>query len=116
MKSSRTAQAGPDHELRSILAEIKAAVSAAAGSDFRLLLYGSYARGEQTPESDVDLMLILPDELMTFRTTNELRNTIYDFSLRTPYLFSVLIVSQSTFHERAGFLVFASVEREGVLI
>ncbi len=102
--------------LRDALAQIKQAVRAEIGPDFRLILYGSYARGEQTDESDVDLMLVLPDKVATFSTTNRLRDLIYDFSLRTTYLFSVLVVTESVFREQAGFLVFASIEREGMVV
>ncbi|MFO7900155.1 MAG: nucleotidyltransferase domain-containing protein, partial [Planctomycetota bacterium] len=61
-------------ELREALAEIKEAIRAEIGDDFRLILYGSYARGDQTDESDVDLMLVLPDEVATFETKNRVRD------------------------------------------
>ncbi|MFW6158644.1 MAG: nucleotidyltransferase domain-containing protein [Planctomycetota bacterium] len=103
-------------ELREALAEIKEAIRAEIGDDFRLILYGSYARGDQTDESDVDLMLVIPDDLATFETKNRLRDVIGDFCIETGYVFSLAIVPDSAFRERAGFMAIGSAQREGLTL
>jgi predicted nucleotidyltransferase len=106
----------PDRDLAKILLEIKDALRSVLKNGFQLILFGSWARGSATPDSDVDLMVILPDELETFQIKEKIRNTVYEFSLKTPYLFSLIIVSESLAREKAGFKVFKSVEEEGLVI
>ena len=102
--------------LRSVLDQVKRAVDAASGGRFRMFLFGSHARGEAGADSDVDLLVILPDETVTLQTEDRVRDAVYDFSLKGDYLFSVMVVSESQAREFAGSMVFAEVEREGVPI
>jgi len=46
----------------SLLRDIKAALSRVYGDDLRgIYLYGSYALGDEDPESDLDLVIVLRD-------------------------------------------------------
>ncbi len=103
-----------DPDLASVLGEIKAALRDVIGGDFRLILFGSRARGDHEPDSDVDLMVTIPDELYTAEMRRKLRYAVYDFSLRTDLVFNVKVVSESIAGERAGFGVFIAVKEEGV--
>jgi len=105
-----------DIKLRGILLNINEVLQREVGSDFRLILFGSYARNKGKPDSDVDLMVILPDEKCSFDLKEKVRDLVYDFSLRTEYLFSVFVSSESLAKERPGFEVFAVIEREGIAI
>jgi predicted nucleotidyltransferase len=116
-KKSRPSRSGlRDDSLKKILEEIKATIRGIVGGDFRLVLFGSRANGKAEQYSDVDLMLILPDKLTTFETEERVRNAVYDFSLKTDYVFSLIIVSETLAEERAGFMVFGAVEKEGIAI
>ena len=103
-------------ELETALAGIKASLRELIGDSFRLFLYGSYARGEEKEFSDIDLMLVVPDELDNYKSTDNMRDVIYEFSISTDYLFSVMIVGETHFNDMQGFQVFLSVEKEGVLL
>ena len=103
-----------DPELASVLIEIKEAVKGVIGDDFRLFLFGSRARGDHEADSDVDLMVTIPDELYTAQMRRKVRYAVYDFSLRTDLVFNVKVVSESIAGERAGFGVFTAVKEEGV--
>ncbi|MFQ6003758.1 MAG: hypothetical protein ACE5KJ_08425, partial [Candidatus Zixiibacteriota bacterium] len=46
-------------------------------------------------------------------TKEKIRDIVHDFSLKYPYLFSVLIASKSPAQKRKGFPVFDSIEKEG---
>jgi predicted nucleotidyltransferase len=83
---------------------------------YKLILFGSRARGEEGEFSDVDLMVILDDKICNFEIKEGIRDIVHDFSLNYPYLFSVVIASQSLAQKRRGFLVFDSIEREGIVI
>jgi len=105
-----------DERLREALAEIKRALVEHIGPAFRLILFGSRARGDAEPDSDVDLMVILPDDAYTFPTRRAVYSVAADVSLDWEYVVCPIIVSESIAAEHAGFMVFGAVEREGVAV
>ena len=51
-----------DTKIRQLLVELKTGLQAIYGSRLKgLYLFGSYARGEQDVESDVDVLIVLDD-------------------------------------------------------
>ena len=105
-----------DSGLASLLEELARAVGAAAGGAVKIDLFGSHARGEAGRYSDVDLLVILPDEVADLETEDRVRDAIYDFSLRGDYVFSALVVSEAQAEAMSGVGVFDEIEREGVAI
>ncbi len=105
-----------DKILEKILREIDLLLKRFLNGEYKLILFGSRARGEESEFSDVDLMVILDDKISNFETKEKIRDIIHDFSLKYPYLFSVMIVSKSIAQKRKGFLVFDSIEKEGIVI
>lgn len=105
-----------DKVLEEILNEIKGKLDKILGKNYHMILFGSQARGDQADFSDVDIMIILNDKASNFEAKEKIRDIIYEFSLNTPYLFSILIVPESLARERKGFLVFKAIEEEGVAI
>ncbi|PSN16578.1 hypothetical protein C7293_01790 [filamentous cyanobacterium CCT1] len=70
----------------------------------RIILFGSYAYGEPTEDSDVDLLVILPFEGYPFRKASEiLRITDPDFAVdllaRTPEQFQEQLESGDFFFQ-----------------
>ena len=53
-------------KLRLALETVKKDIIDIVGDNVRLIVYGSYARGEEREDSDVDLMVVLSDEKKTF--------------------------------------------------
>jgi len=106
----------PDRRLSALLGRVKESLRERIGPDFRLILFGSQARREAGPYSDVDLLVVLPDRLHTVEMRDRIRDRVYDFSLEGDFLLSVLIVPESVYRERRGWGAFAAVEREGVPI
>ena len=102
--------------LREALEAVKAEVRRIAGDDTRLIVYGSYARGEEHEDSDVDLMVVLPDALKTFENEDRLREAIYDIGFDNGFVISVLVASESHVRNMKGFMVYGSVEKEGVFL
>ncbi len=105
-----------DPELASVLIEIKEAVKGVIGDDFRLFLFGSRARGDHEADSDVDLMVTIPDELYTAEMRHDIRYAVYDFDLRADHVFSVIVLSESLFREQSGFKAVGAAEREGIAV
>jgi predicted nucleotidyltransferase len=83
---------------------------------YKLIPFGSRARGEEDEFSDVDLMVILEDKICNFENRENIRDIIYDFSVKYPYLFSVMTVPKSFAQRYKGFPVFDSIEKEGIVI
>ena len=105
-----------DKNLEKILEDINFSLGEFLNHQYKLILFGSRARGEEGEFSDVDLMVILDDKMSNFETKEKIRDIIHDFSLKYPYLFSVMIVSKSLAQKRRGFLVFDSIQKEGITI
>lgn len=103
-------------KLRLALEAVKKDIVGIAGADVRLIVYGSYARGDEREDSDVDLMVVLPDEKKTFEIEDRIRDRIYDAGFKQDMLFSVMVVSEAQAVKYAGFMVFGGVEKEGIAV
>ena len=83
-----------------------------------IILYGSYARGDNTGESDIDIMILLNcsrDEVEVMRRpTYEMAN---DISLDEDVFLSILLRDKKNFEENQDFLPFyKNIVKDGVRI
>ena len=80
-----------------------------------ILLYGSFARGTNTRESDIDIAILVDG-----RETEEMRNQMVelavDMDLEYDQVFSVLNIDYKNFLEWADILPFYKNVREGVVL
>ena len=84
----------------------------------KVILYGSYARGDYNKQSDVDIM-ILTD--LSFEEIEEYRDRIsdiaYDIELDTGIILSPVIKYIEKYNSRISFVPFyKNVEKEGVVL
>ena len=63
----------------------------------QIVLYGSHARGEATPDSDVDILVAVDDRLDPFEVRRSLGDVLYDITLHKNELVSVIVVPASFF-------------------
>jgi predicted nucleotidyltransferase len=78
-----------------LLQRVRKAVESVVGAEsMELYLYGSRARGDATPESDWDLLLILPDEQVK-TLSDAVRSALYTISLDTNEIVSCVIFGRS---------------------
>ena len=82
----------------------------------QIILYGSYARGDYDSESDVDIMVVVDDENLSYY--RKLRNEIVsDLFGETGFLFSITIDNLKIFSEYQEVIPFYSnVVGEGKII
>lgn len=64
-----------------------------AEPEARLTLFGSRARGEATPESDWDLLIVL-DGTVSPQRADAVRHRLYDLALDTDTVLSAIIYSR----------------------
>lgn len=69
--------------------------------DAKVILYGSYARGEQTESSDIDVLVLLPDSYEGkeyVRKRFSISDHLYDLSLDLGIEISPLVVVNKVFY------------------
>jgi predicted nucleotidyltransferase len=99
--------------LESILKEFKRDLSQRYGDKvFGVICYGSQARGEAHPESDIDVALILEGEVQPSREIDRLIDLLADYNLRYGVLISLLPVDRKTWEQSEG-PFWVNVRREG---
>jgi predicted nucleotidyltransferase len=98
-------------DLAEVVAELRKGLRALYGPRFRdLLLYGSYARGEQREGSDVDLLVLLAGPVITSREISRIAKISAPISLAHDIVLSVIPVSQEAY--RKGDTVFLRTVRQ----
>lgn len=92
-----------DPKLTTITTELSEALRKRLGVRFRgLWLYGSQARGDAGPESDIDLLLVLADPQRPALEIDRIVDILADFNLRYGVLLSVLPVSEPWLQQGSG--------------
>ncbi|MCX6578668.1 MAG: nucleotidyltransferase domain-containing protein [Candidatus Aminicenantes bacterium] len=82
----------------------------------KIILFGSYARGEHDNESDIDILVLVDDEEPK-RYNNELVDFEVDLTIKYGVLPSIIIRNTHYFNENKGVIPFyRNVEQEGVEI
>mgnify|MGYP003382355004 CR=1 FL=1 len=96
-----------------ILAEIKRRVMA-VDPTAQVVLYGSYARGEQGPESDIDLLILVDKEKLDLDEERAIRSPLYDLELATGVMISPRVETRKAWYNRPFVTpFFENVQREG---
>lgn len=84
----------------------------------RVILYGSYARGDYNKQSDVDIMILTDlsfDEIEYYR--DKISDIAYDIELNTGIILSPVIKNIEKYNSRINFVPFyKNVEKEGVVL
>lgn len=96
-----------DTKIRQLLAELKTGLQAIYGSRLKgLYLFGSYARGEQDVESDVDVLLVLDDFIDYGAEINRSGYLTSELSLKYGVSVSRVFMRESEWlHEETPFLL-----------
>lgn len=104
---------------RNILMDFSEEVKKILGKSLRkIILYGSYARGDYTENSDIDLMILttLTDEEIE-RIEEKIYDLAFDFLMDYGVDISVVIKNEAQFNYWLGALPFYNnVQREGVVL
>jgi uncharacterized protein len=90
-----------------LLNEARTAIKSIYGDRLaKIILYGSYARSEQTEESDIDLLVVVKDaEIDRFKEISEINHYFYPMRLKYEIDISVHPITQQSFEKGVGFFL-----------
>jgi predicted nucleotidyltransferase len=103
-------------EIKYILIEAKKRLKQVYGARLKkIILYGSYARGDATKDSDIDLILLLTGAKETGREIRRCSEAFGDLELEYDTLISVLPINESQYNKRR-LPVILNAKKDGVVI
>jgi len=105
-----------DQQIVRLIDRIKAHLSQTYGDKImRVILYGSYAKGEATKDSDVDVLVLTDPTLKPSEVRENLSELLYDMLLEEGELVSVMVISEELFENyNSPFML--NVRREGLAV
>ncbi len=84
----------------------------------KVILYGSYARGDYNKQSDVDIMILTDlsfEEIENYR--DKISDIAYDIELKTGIILSPVIKNIEKYNSKVNYIPFyKNVEKEGVVL
>ena len=82
----------------------------------RMTVFGSRARGDAEADSDMDVLLEVETDRMTFPDKQQLRQIASEISLASGIIVSLLVVDQHIMKERGDFSLFENIRDEGIAV
>lgn len=104
-------------QVQAILSELRALLEACYGERLkRLVLFGSQARGDAEPGSDIDLLVVLAGPVDTAEEWKRTGDLLYDLMCAHNYiLISCIFMDEERFTTRNGPLL-RNIRREGIAV
>ncbi len=99
-----------------ILQLIKKSVAETA-SGATVILYGSYARGDYRPDSDIDLLVLIDADKVTIDDRKKIPSPLYRIELEIGIIISSNFYAKNTWETRHRITPFyENVTREGIVL
>ncbi|KJS21881.1 MAG: DNA polymerase III subunit beta [Clostridiaceae bacterium BRH_c20a] len=108
-----------DKKLKNILSEVVKDVKNLYGEKLKeIVLYGSYSRGQNDDESDIDLLILIDiDESELKYYDKKLNNIISDIGYRHMKVLSLIDISYEKFNHWVDVVPFyKNVRNEGIIV
>ena len=104
-----------DERIKRLINQIKAHLVKEYGERIKkVILYGSYVRGETTRDSDIDILVLVDNSLNPFEVRESLSDLLFDIILNEGELVSVIVVPEDFFESyNSPFML--NVKKEGVV-
>jgi predicted nucleotidyltransferase len=80
----------------------------------RIILFGSRARGDAEPDSDMDILVDVETETLAFADKQRLRRIVSEVSMSTGIVISMLAVDQRLKREKGDYSIFENIREEGI--
>jgi len=105
-----------DEKIKHLINQIKERLMKTYGEKIkRVILYGSYVRGEATRDSDVDILVVVDESLNPFEVRRGLSDLLFDTLLEEGELISVITLPEHFFENYNSPFVL-NVKREGMIL
>jgi len=105
-----------DPKIKRLVDQVKAFLYERYGEGIkRVILYGSYARGEATEDSDVDVLVLVDQSLSLREVRDSLNDLLYDMLLDEGELVSVVVLTEDHFEKR-NLPFMLNVRKEGITV
>ena len=104
-----------DEKVKRLVNQVKEHLSKVYGRRIKkTIMYGSYARGEASSNSDIDILVLADDSLNPFEVRESLSDLLFDILLEEGELLSVMVVPERFFEDyKSPFIL--NVKKEGVV-
>lgn len=97
-----------------VLNSIKAAISKQDPSA-QVFLFGSRARGDNRPDSDWDILILINNQSVTNEIEDNFRDALYNIELETGQIISTFIYPRTYWNKKLKFSpLYESVQTEGI--
>ena len=104
-----------DEKIKNLINQIKAHLIKMYGERIKkVILYGSYVRGQATRDSDIDILVLVDQSLNPFEVRESLSDLLFDILLEEGELVSVIAVSED-FFENYNSPFMLNAKKEGVI-
>lgn len=81
------------------------------------ILYGSEARGDARPDSDIDLLVLVDSDKLTYSDKDRIIAPFYDIELETGIIISILIMLRKEWENRPFLTPFQdNINKEGIIL
>lgn len=102
---------------QTMLAELVQGISRVLhGQVLRIVLYGSTARGTNSPESDIDIAVFVRSRLDN-AADDMLSDLVVDMNLKYDRVFSVIDIDEATYQKWRGVTPFyQNVDKDGIVL
>lgn len=105
-----------EEQVKAIALSCKQDLQKYYGNQFsELILYGSSARRDSIPESDIDLLLLLQEPFDYFRELQTIVSLLQPLQLRSDLLISAKPASMKEFEE-GSIQLYRNIRREGIML
>ena len=102
--------------IEKILIRIKSSVKD-TDPDATIILFGSYARGDQRDSSDIDLLILLDKEKISREDEKRVKYPLYEIEFETGQIISPIVFSKREWNNRHRMTPFHSnVIEEGIAL
>jgi len=105
-----------DDTTRNLMPELRKGLEDLYGDRLdRVILFGSQARGEEGPDSDIDVMIVLRGEFDYWKEVERVSWLASDLSLKGDCLISTKFISLDDYESR-DYAFLRNVKRDGLLV
>lgn len=99
-----------------VIERVRTAIKAVA-PEAKAILYGSEARGDARPDSDIDLLVLVDGKNLSITEEDRIIAPLYDIEIETGVQINARVLLKSTWENRPFLTPFAyNVTKEGVVL